>query len=121
MSTDHNPANAKVPTLERIVEHGQVWPDLMEQYGVVNPTPPWKSSLDGMCDALDKEATALPLLERRDEEDLLSQGVYESLPYPESQLVSLAHPMVSRDLIAEDELTRRMEEVRARLEVMDTC
>lgn len=121
MSTDQNPADARVPTLERIVENGQVWPKLMEQCGVVNPTPPWKSSLDGMCDALDKEATALPLLERRDEEDLLSHGVYDSLPYPESQLVSLAHSFVARDLIAEDELARRMREVRARLEAMDTC
>lgn len=121
MSTDQDVTKATVPTLERIVERGQVWPKLMEKYGVVNPTPPWKSSLDGMCDALDKEATALPLSERRDDEDRLSQEVYERLPFPESQLVSLAHSFVARDLIDEDALARRMKEVRARLEVIDVC
>ena len=121
MSTDQDVATVTVPTLERIVEHGQVWPALTEKYGVANPTPPWKSSLDAMCDALDKEAKALPFLERRDDEDLLSQGVYESLPFPESQLVSLAHSFVARDLIDEDTLARRMKDVRARLEDQDVC
>jgi hypothetical protein len=41
-----------VPLLEEIKEHGRVWGDLAEQYGVTNPDPPWKTSLDGMCEAL---------------------------------------------------------------------
>jgi hypothetical protein len=41
-----------VPLLEEIKEHGRVWGDLAEQYGVTNPDPPWKTSLDGMCEVL---------------------------------------------------------------------
>ena len=79
MSTGQDVTTVPVRTLERIVERGQVWPRMAEQYGVANPVPPWKSSLDGMCDALDEEATALPLLCRRQDEDRLSQDVYGTL------------------------------------------
>ena len=34
-----------VPLLEEIKEHGRVWEDLANQYGVTNPDPPWKTSL----------------------------------------------------------------------------
>jgi len=116
MSTDQDVTTVPVRTLERIVERGQVWPRMAEQYGVANPVPPWKSSLDGMCDALDKQATALPLLSRRNDEDRLSEDVYGALPFPESQLVALAHSLIARALIDEDALASRMEAVRARLE-----
>jgi hypothetical protein len=69
-----------------------------------------------MCDALDRNGDALPLLERRREEDLLSQAVYSALAAPESQLVALAHSLVARGVIDEEALARRMEAVRARLE-----
>jgi hypothetical protein len=116
MPTGQDVTTVMVPTLERIVERGQVWPRMAEKYGAANPLPPWKSSLDGMCDALDKEATALPLLSRRDDEDRLCQDVYRTLPFPESQLVALAHSLIGRQLIDEDALASRMEAVRARLE-----
>ena len=60
------------------------------KYGVENPVPPWKTSLDGLCDALDRaacDADAPTFQDRRDEEDTLSATVYPDLPYPESQLV----------------------------------
>jgi hypothetical protein len=41
-----------VSLLEDIKEHGRVWEDLANQYGVTNPDPPWKTSLDGMCEVL---------------------------------------------------------------------
>jgi hypothetical protein len=69
-----------------------------------------------MCDALDGNGAALPPLERRRDEDLLSTAAYPDLPAPESQLVALAHSLVARGVIQEDELARRMEAVRARLE-----
>ena len=116
MPTGQDITTATVQTLERIVERGQAWPRMAEKYGVCNPVPPWKSSLDGMCDALDEEAAALPLLSRRQDEDHLSQEVYRTLPFPESQLVALAHSFVVRELIDEDALASRMETVRARLE-----
>jgi hypothetical protein len=116
MSTGRDVTSVRVQTLERIAERGQAWPRMAEKYGVCNPVPPWKSSLDGMCDALDQEATTLPLLTRRNEEDRLSQEVYPALPFPESQLVALAHSLVVREVIDEDVLASRMEAVRARLE-----
>ena len=47
------------------------------KYGVENPLPPWKTSLDGLCDVLDRSCSPSDELnftfkERRDEEDELS-------------------------------------------------
>ncbi|WP_375488069.1 thiocyanate hydrolase [uncultured Mycobacterium sp.] len=89
------------------------------KYGVDNPVPPWKSSLDGICDALDRSpctTTALSSIARRREEDTLSATAYPALPYPESQLVALAHWLVVRGVIDETELQERIAAIRARLE-----
>lgn len=107
--------DVRIPTLDRIAMPGQVWARVSAKYGVKNPVPTWKSSLDGMCDALDGNGEALALLDRRRDEDLLSQA-YPDLPAPENQLVALAHSLVARGVIQEDELARRMVAVRARLE-----
>jgi hypothetical protein len=109
--------DVSVPALERLTTSDQVWARVAEKHGVTNPVPPWKSSLDGICDALDRNGDALPLLERRHEEDVLSDEVYAGLPAPERQLVALAHSLVARGVIEEEELARRMAAVRARLEV----
>ena len=108
--------DVRIVTLERIATGGQEWPRVAEKHGVTNPVPPWKSSLDGMCDAFDRNGDALPLLERRRDEDLLSQARYPALPAPESQLVALAHSLLARGVIEEEALARRMEAVRTRLE-----
>jgi hypothetical protein len=105
--------------LKQIVERNQVWPRMAAKYGVENPVPPWKTSLDGLCDALDHAACDTPapsFKERRDEEDVLSATAYSDLPYPENQLVSLAHSLMVRGIITEAELQRRLAAVRARLE-----
>lgn len=115
MPTDHDIASVRVQTLEQIVARGQVWPRIAAEYCVTNPVPPWKTSLDGVCDALDHEGTTLPLLTRRDDEDRLSREVYRSLPYPENQLVALAHSLVARNIIDEAALADRLDAVRARL------
>ena len=88
------------------------------KYGVDNPVPPWKTSLDGISDALDQSSCAASLLsvDRRNEEDMLSATVYSGLPYPENQLVALAHSLVRRGLIDEAELEQRLAAVRTRLE-----
>jgi hypothetical protein len=109
-------SDVSVPALERLVTSEHVWPRVAEKYGVTNPVPPWKSSLDGICDALDRNGDALPLLERRNEEDLLSETVYSDLPAPERRLVALAHSLVARGVIEEEALARRMEAVRTRLQ-----
>ena len=104
--------------LDEIVERQQTWPIMTKRYGVENPLPPWKTSLDGLCDALDRSCDTSPLTfkERRDEEDELSASLYTNLPYPENQLVSLAHSLLMRGVIDETELRKRLAVIRARLE-----
>ena len=109
----------RIETLHEIVERNQVWPVMAAKYGVQNPVPPWKTSLDGLCDALDHAACDEDIpdfKERRDEEDLLSATVYSGLPYPENQLVALAHSLVARGVINEAELKQRLATIRERLE-----
>jgi len=112
-------ADTHVVALHEIVARNQVWPRMVAKYGVENPVPPWKTSLDGLCDALDHAAcgAGVPTFQdRRDEEDVLAATVYSELPYPESQLVALAHSLLSRGIISEGELVQRLSVIRARLE-----
>ena len=108
-----------VAPLANIVERQQVWRRMAAKYGVENPVPPWKSSLDGICDALDHGGCGpevLSFVDRRNEEDTLSATVYATLPHPENQLVSLAHSLVARGVIGETELQRRLVIIRSRLQ-----
>jgi hypothetical protein len=122
MSTSDNSGSiehVKVAPLTKIVERHQVWSRMAAKYGVDNPVPPWKSSLDGICDALDRSGCGpetLSFVDRRNEEDTLSATVYSNVPYPENQLVSLAHSLVARGVIDEAELQERLASIRARLE-----
>jgi hypothetical protein len=109
----------EIEALQNIVVRNQVWPRMAAKWGVENPVPPWKTSLDGLCDALDHAACGADIpsfKERRDEEDALSSTAYSSLPYPENQLVSLAHSLVARGVIDEAELKQRLASIRERLE-----
>ena len=111
--------NVNIAALEEIVERNQVWPRMAAKYGVENPVPPWKTSLDGLCDALDHAACGANIpnfKERRDEEDALSATVYAGLPYPENQLVALAHSLMACGIIDETELKQRLTSIRKRLE-----
>jgi hypothetical protein len=108
-----------VAPLAKIVDRKQVWSRMAAKYGVDNPVPPWKTSLDGICDALDESAcgtAALSSVDRRQEEDVLSATVYSELPYPENRLVALAHSLVAHGVIDEAELEERLAAVRARLQ-----
>jgi hypothetical protein len=122
MSTSDDSASAHqtpIAPLQRIVARDQVWPKMAAKYGVTNPVPPWKTSLDGLCDALDQTScgTDVPTFkERRDEEDVLSATLYAGLPYPENQLMSLAHSLLARGVINEQELEERLTSIRARLQ-----
>jgi len=116
-----------IGVLEDVRGRGRVWEDLAAQYGVTNPDPPWKIDLEATCDMLAADSCvkpyhqvepgscALPSLERRAEEDDLSETLYEDVPSPERQLLALAHSMIKRGLIDEADLARRMEEVGKRL------
>ena len=124
---EHRVEVTPIPLLQDIQDHGRVWEDLAAQYGVTNPDPPWKITLEATCDMLAGDSCvkpydqvapgscALPSLERRAEEDELSATIYADVPFPERQLLALAHSMIKRGLINEDELARRMEEVGRRL------
>jgi hypothetical protein len=110
---------SSITPLAKIVERNQVWSRMAAKYGVENPVPPWQTSLDGICDALDQSACGpevLGFVDRRNEEDTLSETVYSELPYPENRLVALAHSLLARGVIDEAELEERMAAVRARLE-----
>jgi hypothetical protein len=109
-----------IEVLEQIAERNQTWPVMAAKYGVDNPLPPWKTSLDGLCDALDRSCADDEMLhftfkQRRDEEDALSGSRYAELPYPENQLVALAHSLVARGVISEGELQERLAAIRVRL------
>jgi hypothetical protein len=108
-----------IAALAKIVERNQVWSRMAAKYGVDNPVPPWQTSLDGICDAIDQSGCGpevLSFVARRDDEDTLSATVYSDLPYPENRLVALAHSLVVRGVIDEAELAERLAAVRARLE-----
>ena len=121
MPDERSSAAGDFAVLDEIVEHRQTWPVLAARYGVDNPLPPWKTSLDGLCDVLDRSCygdgrSALTFKERRDEEDELSANRYAGLPFPENQLVALAYSLLARGIISEDELRQRLDTVRTRLE-----
>ena len=112
---------AEFAVLDAIAKGDQIWPVMAAKYGVENPLPPWKTSLDGLCDALDRSCSAdddldFTFKQRRDEEDELSAHRYAALPYPENQLVSLAHSLLKRGLIDEADLRDRLTAIRKRLE-----
>jgi hypothetical protein len=124
-----------VSLLERIKQSGRVWDELCAQYGVDNPDPPWRVTLEATCDMLaegecqqseaehssDDAAPAVEAkvlldgVERRWEEDQLVKEHYASLPFPENQLMALAHTLIRRGVMDENELATKMREVDQRL------
>jgi hypothetical protein len=106
---------APIPLLEALRNEDKTWEKLAPRYGVTNPDPPWKVSLYATCECL-ADGKALPLLERRRAEDRLGETLYNGTPAPEQQLLALAHIMLSRGLLSEEDLARRMRAVRSRLE-----
>ena len=108
-----------IAPLAGIVGRNQIWSRMAAKYGVDNPVPPWRTSLEGICDALDQSACGSEILnfaDRRNDEDALSATIYSDLPYPENRLVALAHSLLARGVIDEAELEERLATVRARLE-----
>jgi hypothetical protein len=118
---------APIDVLEEVRLNGRAWEELSVEYGVTNPDPPWKIDLDATCDMLAADSCVkpysevgpgtcvLPSLERRAEEDDLSETIYADVPFPERQLLALAHSMLKRGLFTEEELARHIKEVGERL------
>jgi hypothetical protein len=105
-----------IPLLEAIRSEDKTWEKLAPPYGVTNPDPPWKVSLYATCECL-AAGSALPALERRHAEDQLGETVYSGTPAPEQQLLALAHIMLSRGLLSQEDLASRLDVVRSRLEM----
>ena len=106
----------RIALLESIRNEDQTWAKLAPRWCVTSPEPPWKVCLDATCDCL-SAGGALDSLERRHAEDELEE-VYSAIPNPERQLLTLAHIMLSRGLVTEEELARQIHSVRARLEAV---
>ena len=107
---------APIPLLEAIRDkQDKTWEKLAPRYGVTNPDPPWKVSLYATCECL-AAGEAVPLLELRRAEDQLGETLYRGTPAPEQQLLALAHIMLNRGLVSEEDLARHMNAVRSRLE-----
>jgi len=104
----------RIGLLESLRKEDQTWAKLAPRWCVTSPDPPWQVCLDATCDALSAGGT-LDSLERRHAEDEL-ETVYSEIPNPERQLLALAHIMVSRGLLSEEDLARQIRAVRARLE-----
>lgn len=123
-----------VSLLEKIKQEGRIWDDLCEEYGVDNPDPPWRITLEATCDMLadgywqtfnickpkeernpEEEGKKLDGVERRWEEDQLVKQHYSEVPFPESQLLALAHTLIRRGLMDEEDLAKKMAEVNQRL------
>ena len=112
--------NSPIQVLEEIKKDGKgrSWKDLSKKWGVENPNPPWKVTLEATCDVLSEVSCALPGVERRWEEDDLVEELYKDVPYPERQLLALAHSMIRRGLIDEEDLREHMKVVDERLHNM---
>jgi hypothetical protein len=115
MSVTNDVDLSRIALLEAIRHQGKEWDVLAPRYGVTNPDPPWKTPLIGTCESL-AVSGSLPTLDRRKAEDVLGNTVYSEVPAPERELLALVHTMLSRGLVAEEELARRMRTVRSRLE-----
>lgn len=112
---DVQSAPEKVPLLETLRSEDKAWVNIAPRYGVTNPDPPWKVSLYATLECLSVGKT-LPSLERRHAEDRLGETIYRDIPAPEQQLLSLAHILLSRGLLSEQELSERLRVIRKRLE-----
>lgn len=108
-----------ISLLEKIKDEGHAWEDLSKKYGVENPDPPWKVTLEATCDVLSEVSCSIPGVERRWEEDELSEELYADVPFPERQLLALTHSMIRRGLIDEGELSNVMKKVDKRLHMAD--
>ena len=115
MSTRSDVGINRIALLETLRNAEKTWEVLAPRYGVTNPNPPWKTSLTAMCDCL-AATGVLPALDRRRAEDDLANSVYSDVPSHERQLLALVHIMLSRGLVSETDLAKRMRAVRSRLE-----
>jgi hypothetical protein len=83
--------------------------------GMERSRSPWESSMQATCECLSWRGV-LDNLERRKAEDDLGSSLYQQFPVYTHPALVAAHALLDRGLIGEDELSRKMREVRSRLE-----
>ncbi|MFI5717685.1 ScnB [Nocardia sp. NPDC051750] len=76
---------------------------------------PWESSMQATCECLSWRG-AFDNLARRHAEDDLGETIYHDFPVRTRSLVVTAHTMLERQLITPEELSARMDTVRARFQ-----
>ena len=126
-----------IDLLEKIKQQGRVWEELSEEYGVDNPDPPWRINLESTCDQLangyyspfnicrpveeqeEPDDKKIDAIERRWEEDQLVSELYSDVPFPERTLLALAHTMIRRGILKEEELAAQMSKVSDRLNMTE--
>ena len=129
--------SSPIDLLEKIKREGRVWEELSEEYGVDNPDPPWRINLESTCDQLaggywtpfnvclpkeEQEPVSndkVDAVERRWEEDQLVDQHYSDVPFPERQLLALAHTLIRRGVMTEEELAAKMANVSDRLNLVE--
>ncbi len=135
--SSRNLDTSPVDLLEKIKNEGKVWNELREEYGVDNPDPPWRINMESTCDNLadgymspfnicrpveEREELSnekVDAVERRWEEDQLVKELYADVPFPENQLLALAHTIIRRGIVSEGELASHMEKVSKRLNMSE--
>jgi hypothetical protein len=74
---------------------------------------PWEANLHATCECLSWRG-ALDNLERRQGEDDLGESAYVEFPSHARSALVIAHSLIDRGEISEEELEAKMTEVRAR-------
>ncbi|WP_433348486.1 ScnB [Microtetraspora malaysiensis] len=78
---------------------------------------PWESAIQATCECLSSAGT-LDNLERRQAEDHLGETIYARFPVHTRSALIVAHTLMEREIVTEEELRAKMKEVRARLEMV---
>ncbi len=112
MSTrDIKPFSVLLGILDRVDQRSE--PDLL---AMEHQPGPWENSMQATCECLSWRG-ALDNLERRHAEDRLGVSVYRQFPVRSRSAVVVAHELMGKGVISEDELQAKMSEVRARLDM----
>lgn len=100
---------ALLPDTAKQDGQGQALPDLD------HAPQAWEENLKATCECL-SSCGSLDNLERRHAEDDLGETVYADFPVHTRSVLVVAHSLMERGEISDDELRAKMKEVRTRFE-----
>lgn len=76
---------------------------------------PWESSMQATCECLSWRGS-LDNQDRRRMEDELGESLYAEFPVHARSALAVAHSLLDKGVVTQDELGAKMKEIRARLE-----